>query len=588
MAIDSSRDIADTQALVIDGNTTSRSILVRQLRDYGVGNVVQCSRIQDARNRLEHTVFDFVLCEQFFAEHHYSGQTLLDDLRRAHLLPFATVFFMVTAEASYGAVAEAAESALDGYLLKPFTPSTLFERLSLARLRKRHLQPIFEALERQKLEHAADLCLQRFQAREPYWLYAARIGAELLLRLGRPREAEVLYKAVLAERAMPWARLGIARAQIEAGQSSKAMGSLQKMLDDDPSFADAYDVLGRAQVEGADFGGAMGTFRRAAELTPESVARLQKSGMMAYYTGDLKAAKVWLARATILGLNSKLYDFQSLVLLAFCYLAERDRRGLERCLADFGRIAHRHNGSARVRRFSEVAQVLSHLYSQRFDEAVAGVTALANELVQPDFDFEVACNLCNLLAVIEVASVRLPEAEDWVRRIGLRFANTRGLAELIANACQLHPPYGDVVRASLAHINSLAEASMGRSLGGDVTGAVEQLLEGADDTMNTKLLDLGQQILTRNQARIPQHAELQQQIDTLRKRCGIGPARAMLGQEGERSAGGVALRIRDREAARARQQESFAQLRETAQQVEPPNDQHDSDVLAQALRLRPT
>jgi len=106
--------------------------------------------------------------------------------------------------------------------------------------------------------------------------------------------------------------------------------------------------------------------------------------------------------------------------------------------------------------------------------------------------------------------------------------------------------------------------------------------------MNTKLLDLGQQILTRNQARIPQHAELQQQIDTLRKRCGIGPARAMLGQEGERSAGGVALRIRDREAARARQQESFAQLRETAQQVEPPNDQHDSDVLAQALRLRPT
>ncbi len=141
--------------------------------------------MRDARNRLEHTVFDYVLCEQYFTESNHSGQTLLDDLRRAQLLPFSTVFFMVTAEASYAAVAEAAESALDGYLLKPFTPSTLFERLSLARLRKVHLKPIFDAIEQEDFETAAALCTERFEARQPYWLYAARIGTELLLRLGR-------------------------------------------------------------------------------------------------------------------------------------------------------------------------------------------------------------------------------------------------------------------------------------------------------------------------------------------------------------------------------------------------------------------
>ncbi|MBF0743821.1 response regulator, partial [Shigella flexneri] len=58
----------ESQALVIDGNATSRSILVAQLRDYGIGRVVQCSRVQDARARLEHTVFDYVLCEQYFQE----------------------------------------------------------------------------------------------------------------------------------------------------------------------------------------------------------------------------------------------------------------------------------------------------------------------------------------------------------------------------------------------------------------------------------------------------------------------------------------------------------------------------------------
>ena len=147
MATGKDSEPQEVQALVIDSNATSRSILVAQLREYGVTKVVQCSRVRDARNRLEHTVFDYVLCEQYFTESNHSGQTLLDDLRRAQLLPFSTVFFMVTAEASYAAVAEAAESALDGYLLKPFTPSTLFERLSLARLRKVHLKPIFDAIE---------------------------------------------------------------------------------------------------------------------------------------------------------------------------------------------------------------------------------------------------------------------------------------------------------------------------------------------------------------------------------------------------------------------------------------------------------
>eukprot|EP01036_Dinobryon_divergens_P040468 gene40469-biopygen32328 len=56
------------QALIVDSNATSRSILVGQLREYGVTRIVQCSRVQDARSRLEHTVFDYVLCDQFFGD----------------------------------------------------------------------------------------------------------------------------------------------------------------------------------------------------------------------------------------------------------------------------------------------------------------------------------------------------------------------------------------------------------------------------------------------------------------------------------------------------------------------------------------
>jgi CheY-like chemotaxis protein len=135
-------DLSSTQALVIDSNPTSRSILVSQLRDFGVGRIVQSARLSDARRQLENQRFDVVLCEHHFHDSATSGQDLLDDLRRNQLLPFATVFIMVTAEATYAKVAEAAESALDGYLLKPHSASGLEDRLRQARDRKVSLQDI--------------------------------------------------------------------------------------------------------------------------------------------------------------------------------------------------------------------------------------------------------------------------------------------------------------------------------------------------------------------------------------------------------------------------------------------------------------
>jgi len=281
-------DLTSSQALVVDSNPTSRSILVSQLRDFGVGTIVQCARLADARRQLEYRPFDVVLCEHHFANDPSSGQDLLDDLRRNQLLPFSTVFIMVTAEATYAKVAEAAESALDGYLLKPHTATSLAERLRQARIRKISLQEIFAAIDAEDFERAAELCLVRFKTRGLFWLYAARVGAELLLRIGRPAEAQVLYEAVVAAKTLPWAKLGVARSLMEAGQTAMATSTLENLIGEDPSYADAYDVMGRAQFELGKFDKALATYKMAAELTPASISRLQNLGMMSYYAGDRK------------------------------------------------------------------------------------------------------------------------------------------------------------------------------------------------------------------------------------------------------------------------------------------------------------
>jgi CheY-like chemotaxis protein len=60
-------DLSASMALVVDSNPTSRSILVSQLRDFGMGSVVQCTRLADARRQLEYRSFDVVLCEHYFS-----------------------------------------------------------------------------------------------------------------------------------------------------------------------------------------------------------------------------------------------------------------------------------------------------------------------------------------------------------------------------------------------------------------------------------------------------------------------------------------------------------------------------------------
>ncbi len=213
------REVVKSEALIIDGNPTSRSVMFQSLREFGFGVVKAASRVMDAREILERRRFDVVICDYHFEHGNESGQDLLEELRRENLLPYSTVFIMVTGEATYQKVAEAAEAALDSYLIKPFSANTLFERLKEARQRKRELHDIFASMDAKQFELAAQLCLNRFNSRGMYWLYAARIGAEVLLMLKRNVEAKRLFDAVIEAKAVPWARLGIARVQLAEGGS---------------------------------------------------------------------------------------------------------------------------------------------------------------------------------------------------------------------------------------------------------------------------------------------------------------------------------------------------------------------------------
>lgn len=539
--IDKEEDLFASMALVVDGNPITRSILVSQLRDFGVSSVVQCSRLFDARRHLENRKFDVVLCEHHFEHERSTGQDLLDDLRRNQLLPFSTIFIMITAEATYAKVAEAAESALDGYLLKPHTASNLGERLRQARARKISLQDIFAAIEAEEFETAAGLCQQRFASRGRFWLYAARVGAELLLRLGEFEQAQAMYEAVVAAKTLPWARLGIARAQLDSGQAVSAVGLLENLISEDPSFADAYDVLGRAQFELGRFDQALATYKMAAELTPASVSRLQNLGMISFYAGDRQQAEKVLERATTLGLGSKLFDCQSLVLLAFARLENGDRKGLQRCREDFVRLLERNPDSTRLQRLAGIVETLSLIQSAQFAKAVEAVRQQTRAISQPDFDFESASNLLALLAQLAQHAIQLDDVEASVDTLALRFCTSRPLAELLAGACAIHPPYAERVRNGNAQVLKLTEAAVALSLAGDPRAAAMDLLQHGKATLNTKMLETAFLVLQRYTAKISDAADLIAKVQALRNQYSGHASRPGMADT-KRQAGGLTLR----------------------------------------------
>lgn len=534
--------LVECTALVVDGNSVSRGVIVQQLRDFGLTSVETASRPIEARTKLELKPFEIVLCEQSFAGTDYTGQELLDDLRRAQILPYGTVFVMLTAEATYAQVSEAAESALDSYLLKPHTATGLLERLKHAHRRKVLLADIFEAIEAGDFTGAIAHCVRRYEDHDHYWMYAGRVAAELLLREGKPDEAEQLYRSIAAQQPLPWARLGVARSLLEAGKPAEALRGLENLAKDQPGFADTYDVLVRLHLDDSKPAAAMEAARRAADLTPASIERLQLYGMLAYYQGDFAEAARALDRATLLGLTSKLYDAQCLMLLTFARYQLKDAQGIKRCIDQIQKLSERKEHPPRLVRFKAMANTLLLLVNRQLAAVVEGIKVHAQELRSPEFDVEAACNFLTLISEIGRSELSLDVADEWVNTLALRFCTSNSLTDLLANSASRHPPYETAVRAGYQRIGDIAKEAMALTVAGKPTDTITLLLSHCDTTLNLKLMETARLTLARHRAKIQDaaalEADIQTRLDLFTPSCVAPP----MGQAKGRSAGGLKLR----------------------------------------------
>ena len=536
------RDVNQSSALVIDGNPTSRSVMLQHMRSFGFGTVKMATRILEARDMLEHRRFDVVLCDYHFENGEESGQDLLDELRREQMLPYSTVFVMVTGEATYAKVAEAAESALDSYLVKPFSANTLFERLKESRQRKRVLKPIFDALDTKNYEDAARLCLERFEKRELYWLYAARIGAELLMTLKRNGEARKLYDAVVEAKAVPWARLGVARTQLADGEVTQARRSLETLMAELPQYADTYDVMGKVQMEQGQLDEALETYNSAAQMTPGCILRLQHCGTLNFYAGDHHAAVTMLERTWALGSKSRLFDVLSMMLLAFLRFDNRDGKTLQHSYEVIKGFSDKYEQSHRLRRMALAADALVHLHAGKISQGIGKARELAGEANEPNFDMEAATNLLSLWSRIGKYDTDMLEYSHVAKQVARRFSVSKVATEVLVAAVQRKEEPAKWIRETHAEVMQTAEEAMNRALHGQPKIAVETLLFHGESTGNAKLIEMASLVANRHRERIEDVDRLIASAGTLTHRF-CAPSTHIAGvRRSSRSAGGMVLR----------------------------------------------
>ena len=116
----------DMKFLVVDDFSTMRRIIKNVLGDLGYSNVTEADDGTTAWPLLQQNHFDFLITDWNMPG--MPGLDLLKAVRaddRLNALPV----LMLTAESKREQIAEAAQAGVNGYVIKPFTATTLQEKI---------------------------------------------------------------------------------------------------------------------------------------------------------------------------------------------------------------------------------------------------------------------------------------------------------------------------------------------------------------------------------------------------------------------------------------------------------------------------
>lgn len=328
--------IEDITVLIVDANQGMRTQLRNMLGHCGITRIVLAVSAGVAIRKLRDQSFDIILCEYHLGEGQ-DGQHLLEDLRNHQLIPLTTLFLMITGESQHEKVISAAELAPNDYILKPFSTDKLLGRVSRALEKRDIFIPTYRLIEAGETLEAIESC-RRGETEHPVYLVDfMRLRAELHIAAGQAPEAQAVYARVLDSKAVPWAKLGLAKTLFMQKQFGAAEEQLKELLAENEMYLDAYDWLARTREAAGRLDEAKATLESAVRVSPHTVRRLRKLGEVSTAVGDMNTATKALNTVVTKSKYSDFRDPEDHVLLVKAQLGAGDAAGAASTLRDLER-----------------------------------------------------------------------------------------------------------------------------------------------------------------------------------------------------------------------------------------------------------
>lgn len=479
-------DFQNKTFLVIDDIIGVRSSMRITISTLGGVKIDMAANAADAINKIEHRTYDIVLCDYSLGDAK-DGQQLLEELKRRRLIKSATIFMMVTAERSYEKVVSAVELAPDDYLIKPFSGEVLRLRLERLASKKTFLAPIFDLMERQEFRKAVQVCDQRLQAAGPYLLDLLRLKGELLLLISDFAGARQVYQHILTMREIPWARMGLAKAQYFEENFEAAAEGFQQIVAEHPNYMSAYDWLAKTHSALGDEAAAQRVLMEAVAKSPRMLQRQKDLGETAYHNEDLETAQDAFESVLEFG------KFSS-------FAAPEDYANLSRVFLDKGEYTQALSVMGNARKaFENSAEVMLHaavmdsmIHDKAGDKAAAEQAfSAARELFEGGARKPESVALDMVRACYQHGDQAMGEkiAQNLVKNNHDNAAVLKRTEQMFQRM-GLHDQGKELIHSSSREVIALNNRAVKLAQAGDLKGSVELLMQAADQLGNNNVVVL--------------------------------------------------------------------------------------------------
>lgn len=267
----------DMRILVVDDLSNMRKTLRNMLRYIGFENIEEADDGDTGLKKLNESKFDMVVADWVMPR--VSGIEMLRMAREQPNLKDVP-FLMVTAEVDAGQIVQAAETEVDGYIIKPFVAKTLEEKI-LAILHKKknpsELQLLFqksEAAQEKGDPKEALRFLEKAQELNPKSARTRQAMGAIYEKMGDLDKAEELYKeAALVNPQFVKVHQSLGELYEKKGEPEKAAKAIEAAVEISPNNPDRLTLLGKVYLENGNLEKAEELFKAAVKHDPKNPDR---------------------------------------------------------------------------------------------------------------------------------------------------------------------------------------------------------------------------------------------------------------------------------------------------------------------------